>query len=159
MSHHSKGLDTGHRAAGSRPADTGPTVEARSRFATGVSCPSSRFPSRQSTRSASTGGPRRLRAIGFYALPCQLANEQRHIGEHRVINVTYDVLAERDQMSKRSVKLLLDALEIAGVLRYERHNDRATGAVVSRLHLLVHDGPMDRRKGWRSCANPRRCRR
>ena len=88
-----------------------------------------------------TSGPRRLRAIGFYALLCQLANEQRHTGEHRVIRVTYDVLATRGQMSKRSVKLMLDALERAEVVRYERVSDRATGAVVSFLHLLILDDP------------------
>ena len=88
-----------------------------------------------------TSGPRRLRAIGFYALLCQLANEQRHTGAHRVIRVTYDVLATRGQMSKRSVKLLLDALGAAEVVRYERVADRATGAVVSLLHLLILDDP------------------
>jgi hypothetical protein len=88
-----------------------------------------------------TSGPRRLRAIGFYALLCQLANEQRHTGEHRVIRVTYDVLATRGQMSKRSVKLMLDALERSEVVRYERVSDRATGAVVSFLHLLILDDP------------------
>jgi hypothetical protein len=88
-----------------------------------------------------TSGPRRLRAIGFYALLCQLANEQRHMGEHRVVRITYETLAERGQMSKRSVKLLLDALESADVIRYERRNDRATGSVISLLHLLIQDEP------------------
>ena len=64
---------------------------------------------------AHTGGPRRLRAIGFYALLCQLANEQRHQGEHRIVRVTYDTLAARGQMSKRSVKQMLDTLERAQV--------------------------------------------
>ena len=86
-------------------------------------------------------GPRRLRAIGFYALLCQLANEQRHCGEHRMVRVTYEVLAGRGQMSKRSVKQLLDTLERAQVVRYERLNDRSTGAVVSLLHLLILDEP------------------
>jgi hypothetical protein len=88
-----------------------------------------------------TCGPRRLRAIGFYALLCQLANEQRHSGAHRVVRVSYDALAERGQMSKRSVKLLLDALERAGVIRYERHNDRVTGGVIGLVHLLICDEP------------------
>ena len=87
------------------------------------------------------GGPRRLRAIGFYALLCQLANEQRHQGEHRTVRVTYDALAARGQMSKRSVKQLLDTLERAQVVRYERLSDRATGGVVSLLHLLILDEP------------------
>ena len=88
-----------------------------------------------------SGGPRRLRAIGFYALLCQLANEQRHQGEHRTVRVTYDTLAARGQMSKPSVKQLLDTLERAQVVRYERLSDRATGAVVSLLHLLILDEP------------------
>lgn len=88
-----------------------------------------------------SGGPRRLRAIGFYALLCQLANEQRHQGGHRTVRVTYDTLAARGQMSKRSVKQLLDTLERAQVVRYERLSDRATGAVVSLLHLLILDEP------------------
>ena len=88
-----------------------------------------------------TAGPRRLRAIGFYALLCQLANEQRHVGEHRVVRVTYEALAARGQMSKRSVKQLLDTLERTEVVRYERLSDRTTGAVVSLLHLLILDEP------------------
>jgi hypothetical protein len=88
-----------------------------------------------------TGGPRRLRAIGFYALLCQLANEQRHTGEHRVIRATYDTLAARGQMSKRSIKLLLDALGRSEVVRYERVSDRSTGAIVSLLHLVILDEP------------------
>ena len=88
-----------------------------------------------------TAGPRRLRAIGFYALLCQLANEQRHVGEHRTVRVTYDALAGRARMSKRSVKLMLDALQRAHVIRYERLNDPDRGAVVSLLHLLILDEP------------------
>ena len=86
-------------------------------------------------------GPRRLRAVGFYALLCQLANEQRHTGEHRRVRVTYDHLARRGQMSKSSVKLLLDILERAGAVRYEHLTDRERGAPVSVLHLPVQDDP------------------
>jgi len=86
------------------------------------------------------GGPRRLRAIGFYALLCQLANEQRHTGEHRRVQVNYDQLAHRGQMSKGSVKTLLDILIAAGVVRYERLTDPERGATISLLHLLIHEG-------------------
>ena len=86
------------------------------------------------------GGARRLRAVGFYALLCQLANEQRHTGEHRTVRVTYDQLARRGQMSKHSVKTLLDILMGAGVVRYERLADPDRGATISLLHLLIHDG-------------------
>ena len=55
-------------------------------------------------------GPRLVRAIGFYALLCQLANEQRHSGEHRVVRVSYETLTQRGQVSKSTVKALLDTL-------------------------------------------------
>jgi hypothetical protein len=87
-----------------------------------------------------SSGPRRLRAIGFYALLCQLANEQRHTGEHRRVRITYDQLAARGQMSKRSVKLLLDILERSGAVRYERLSDPDRGATISVLHLEIQDG-------------------
>ncbi len=86
------------------------------------------------------GGPRRLRAIGFYALLCQLANEQRHAGEHRVVQVQLRPLADRGQASKSTIKLLLDTLARAGVVRYERLNEPDRGATVSLIHLLVQDG-------------------
>jgi hypothetical protein len=93
----------------------------------------------QALRSETTG-PRRLRAIGFYALLCQLANEQRHTGEHRRVRVTYDELSARGQMSKRSVKLLLDVLGAAGAVRYERLADPERGTAISMLHLEIQDG-------------------
>lgn len=91
---------------------------------------------------AEVSGPRRLRTIGFYGLLCQLANEQRHSGEHRRLQFTYDLLASRGGIARRNVKLMLDYLQQAGVARYERLTDAERGATVSILHLLVHDG------GW-----------
>jgi len=91
--------------------------------------------------ASQTSGPRRLRAIGFYALLCHFANEQRHVGEHRTLRITYETLAARGQMSKRTIKLLLDALDHSGVVRLERQSDRGTGAIVSVLHLLVLSEP------------------
>lgn len=85
-------------------------------------------------------GPRRLRAIGFYALLCQLANEQRHTGEHRVVRVSYETLARRGQVSNTTIKVLLVALARAGVVRHERLNDPGCGATVSLLHLPVQEG-------------------
>ena len=87
-------------------------------------------------------GPRLVRAIGFYALLCQLANEQRHSGEHRVVRASYDTLVARGQAGRSSVKALLDTLGRAGVIRCERVNDPARGATVSLLHLQIHEG------GW-----------
>jgi hypothetical protein len=86
-------------------------------------------------------GARRLRTIGFYALLCQLANEQRHTGQHRRLQSTYDSLAARAGIAKRNVKLMLDFLQHAGVVRYERHTDPQRGATSSTLHLLAQDGP------------------
>jgi len=85
-------------------------------------------------------GPRRLRTIGFYGLLCQLANEQRHTGEHRRLQFTYDLLANRGGIARRNVKVMLDYLQHAGVARYERLTDAERGATVSILHLLVHNG-------------------
>jgi len=86
------------------------------------------------------GGPRRLRTIGFYALLCQLANEQRHTGEHRRLQFTYDTLASRGGVAKRNIKLMLDFLQRADVVRYERLTDSQRGATISTLHLLIQDG-------------------
>lgn len=85
-------------------------------------------------------GPRRLRTIGFYALLCQLANEQRHTGEHRRLQFTYDSLARRAGIAKSNLKLMLGLLERAGVVRYERLTDPQRGAIISILHLLIQDG-------------------
>ncbi len=87
-----------------------------------------------------TSGPSLVRAIGFYAVLCQLANEQRHSGEHRVVEVSYDMLTRRSQAGRSTVKVLLDTLARAGVLRCERVNDLARGAAVSLLHLQIHEG-------------------
>ena len=40
-------------------------------------------------------GPSLVRAIGFYALQCQLANEQRRLGEDRVMHSSSDTLTRR----------------------------------------------------------------
>ena len=56
------------------------------------------------------------------------------------MRVTYDELSARGQMSKRSVKLLLDVLGAAGAVRYERVADPERGAAISVLHLEIQDG-------------------
>jgi len=85
-------------------------------------------------------GPRRLRAVGFYALLCQLANEQRHVGEHREVRAGYPTLADRGQISRATVKQLLDALSLAGVVRRERVGDPERGTTVMIVHLPVQQG-------------------
>ena len=85
-------------------------------------------------------GPSLVRAIGFYALQCQLANEQRHTGEHRVVHFSYETLTRRSRAGRSTVKVLLDTLGRAGVIRCERVNDPARGAAVSLLHLQIHEG-------------------
>ena len=85
-------------------------------------------------------GPRRLRALGFSALLTQLANEQRHVGEHREVRAGYQTLAERGQISRATVKQMLDALAFAGVARCERVDDPERGATVTVVHLPVQEG-------------------
>jgi len=55
-------------------------------------------------------GPRRVRTIGFYALICQIANEQRHTGQHRTVQITYEQLAQRSGAGRSSIRRLLDVL-------------------------------------------------
>ena len=86
------------------------------------------------------GGPRRLRAVGFYALLCQLANEQRHVGEHREVRAGYPTLADRGRVSRATVKQMLDALSLAGVVRRERVDDAERGTTVMIVHLPVQHG-------------------
>ncbi len=66
-----------------------------------------------------TAGPRRVRTIGFYGLLCQLANEQRNIGQQRRVRYSYDLLAGRGGVSKGNIAKMLTCLERAGVLRRE----------------------------------------
>ena len=86
-------------------------------------------------------GPRRLRAIGFYGLLCQLANEQRHVGDHQRVQASYDTLCDRARIGRSTVKTLLDILVDAGVVRIQRTSDRDTGAVTTLLHLPVQEPP------------------
>ncbi|HTP23679.1 MAG TPA: hypothetical protein VMJ65_29000, partial [Solirubrobacteraceae bacterium] len=60
-----------------------------------------------------TSGPRRVRTIGFYGLLCQLANEQRNIGQQRRVRYSYDLLAARGGVSRGNVAKMLSCLEQA----------------------------------------------
>lgn len=84
-------------------------------------------------------GPRRVRTIGFYGLLCQLANEQRNIGQQRRVRYTYDLLAARGGVSKGNIAKMLTCLEQAGVLRRETQPDPERGGSISIAHLLVHE--------------------
>jgi hypothetical protein len=86
-------------------------------------------------------GPRRLRTIGFYGLLCQLANEQRHVGDHQFVHASYDTLCDRARIGRSTIKLLLDILADAGVIRIQRTSERAAGAVTTLLHLPVQEPP------------------
>jgi hypothetical protein len=86
-------------------------------------------------------GPRRVRAIGFYGLLCQLANEQRHVGDHVRVRAGYDELCARGKTGASSVKALLDILVDAGAANVERLPDRRRGAVTTVLHLAVRAPP------------------
>ena len=86
-------------------------------------------------------GPRRLRAIGLYAYLCQLANEQRHVGDHVRVQASYEVLCRRARIGAASLSALLDALAKAGVVRLERVPDLQGGSVITVLHLDVQGPP------------------
>ena len=81
-----------------------------------------------------TAGPRRVRTIGFYGLFCQLANEQRNIGQQRRVRYSYDLLAARGGVSKGNIAKMLTCLEQAGVLRRETQpTPSAEAASASRI--------------------------
>jgi hypothetical protein len=86
-----------------------------------------------------TSGPRRVRTIGFYGLLCQLANEQRNIGQQRRVRYSYDLLVARGGVSKGNVAKMLTCLEQAGVLRRETQPDPERGGSISIAHLLIHE--------------------
>jgi hypothetical protein len=86
-----------------------------------------------------TAGPRRVRTIGFYGLLCQLANEQRNIGQQRRVRYSYDLLAARGGVSKGNIAKMLTCLERAGVLRRETQADPERGGSISIAHLLIHE--------------------
>jgi len=86
-----------------------------------------------------TAGPRRVRTIGFYGLLCQLANEQRNIGQQRRVRYSYDLLAARGGVSKGNIAKMLTGLEQAGVLRRETQPDPERGGSISIAHLLIHE--------------------
>lgn len=90
---------------------------------------------------AAVGGQRRPRAIGFYALLCQLANEQRHWGAKAKLRASYSVLTERAGIGRSTVKQMLDLLAGAGVAAMERCGDAGGGGLGLKVHLSVREDP------------------
>ena len=88
-------------------------------------------------------GPRRVRTVGFYALICQIANEHRHTGQHRTVQITFEQLADRSGAGRSSIRRLLDVLCAAGVIDYGLVNDPTRAAPVGVMRLLVHDWPWE----------------
>jgi hypothetical protein len=89
-------------------------------------------------------GQRRPRAIGFYALLCQLANEQRHWGGKAKLRASYSVLTERGGIGRSTVKQMLDLLSEAGVAAVGRSPDvggDGFGGQGLTVHLPVRDDP------------------
>ena len=86
-------------------------------------------------------GPRRARALGLYALLCQIANEQRSDGEQVRLVATSRELTRRGGLSPRMLKALSAALNAAGAARFETRIDPLRGAMPSLIHLTVQDGP------------------
>jgi len=90
---------------------------------------------------AAVGGQRRPRAIGFYALLCQLANEQRHWGEKAKLRASYSLLTERAGIGRSTVKQMLDLLAGAGVVAVERSGEAGGGGLGLTVHLSVREDP------------------
>jgi hypothetical protein len=86
-------------------------------------------------------GQRRPRAIGFYALLCQLANEQRHWGGKAKLRASYSVLTERAGIGRSTVKQMLDLLAGAGVVAVQRSVGAGGGGHGLMVHLAVRDDP------------------
>ena len=57
-----------------------------------------------------------------------------------VVQFSYETLTRRSRAGRSTVKVLLDTLVRAEVIRCERVNDPARGAAVSVLHLQIHEG-------------------
>jgi len=85
-------------------------------------------------------GPRRARALGMYALLCQMANEQRAKGEQRRVIATYKQLTARGGLSPNSLKVILRALENAGAAHYQVRIDPLRGSMPSLIELPRQDG-------------------
>ena len=79
-------------------------------------------------------GPSLVRAIGFYALQCQLANEQRHTGEHRA-----GLTADRLDRCK-------EILERTGVVSIERRRAGNGGRHLPNTYTL-HEAPPSATQG------------
>lgn len=89
----------------------------------------------------SISGPRRARALGLYTLLCQMANEQRDVGEQLRVTATYRELTGRGGVSAKTLKVLLLALRAANAARHEIRVDPLQGSMPSLLHLPTQDGP------------------
>ncbi len=81
-----------------------------------------------------------MRTIGFYALICQIANEQRHTGQHRTGQTPTSSSLTEQSGAKLNPPVTRRA-RAAEVIDYGRVNDPATPAPVGVIHLLIHDGP------------------
>jgi len=91
-------------------------------------------------------GPTRTRALGLYVLLCELANAQRHTGEHRRITATYDELIARickpngRSIGRTSLRGALTALGDANVAHYTVQIDPQQGRAPSVIELPKQRG-------------------
>jgi hypothetical protein len=88
---------------------------------------------------AAVGGQRRPGTIGFYALLCQLANEQRHWRAKAKLQASYAVLTAG--IGRSTVKQMLDLLAGAGIAAVERSVDAGGSGLGLTVHLAIREDP------------------
>ena len=92
-------------------------------------------------------GTARGKALGLYVVLCDLANEQRHVGQHQRIEATYDDLIERLRTPKKrgsigrsSLRELLTVLDDAAVAHYTVQIDPRIGRIPSVIEIPEQRG-------------------
>ena len=92
-------------------------------------------------------GAARGKALGLYVVLSDLANEQRHVGQHRRIEATYNDLIERLRTPKKrgsigrsSLRELLTVLDDAAVAHYTVQIDPRIGRIPSVIEIPEQRG-------------------
>lgn len=86
-------------------------------------------------------GPKRARALGLYTMLCQMANEQRDVGEQIRVAATDRQLTDRGGVSPQTLRTLLIALHGARAARPEVRVDAFQGSLPTLFHLPTQEGP------------------
>lgn len=85
--------------------------------------------------------PKRARALGLYTLLCEMANEQRDIGEQVRVSATYAQITDRGKLTSKTLRTLLAALQAARAARPEVRVDAFQGSLPTLFHLPTQEGP------------------